>query len=157
MGNSKKRPVNHRHWLLQWGTKENGSRRNPCCKFSSWWIGSCPPLSPHQRLSNLDHWAPLPCELFWNRKRLRVNPEMHYVTSALTSAQLTCYMYILLLQRSVNIFHPALTLDFSKCHYMFCTRFLRPLRRPSCLFCWNLFVHENFGENWHWANCRLLA
>ena len=52
-------------------------------------------LSPHQRLSNLDPWAPLPCELFWNRKRLRVCPEFHCSICAchLHSYTTDVYMY----------------------------------------------------------------
>jgi hypothetical protein len=45
--------------------------------FSSWWIGFCPPLSPHQRVANLDPWAPLPCGFFLE---LKAPPKSHHVT-----------------------------------------------------------------------------
>ena len=66
-----------------------------CCKFSSWWIGFSPPLSPHQRVANLDPWAPLPCGFSLSWKRLKSLTMLHCSICAVSSDKHDCYgMYM---------------------------------------------------------------
>ena len=62
-----------------------GVTYNPGCTFSSWWIGFCPPLSPHQRVANLDPWAPLPCGFSLSWKRLQSLTMLHCLICAVSS------------------------------------------------------------------------
>ena len=57
------------------------------------------------------------CELFWNRKRLRINPAIHYSICAVTCAQLHDWHAYAHNCKCGNVFHPALTPQFSRYHY----------------------------------------
>ena len=77
------------------------------------------------------------CELFWNRKRLRIHPFVHYSICAVSCAQLHDWHANVHKCKCGNDCHPALML--AVCQTLLWLRFLRSVVWPSCFLCWNLF------------------
>ena len=91
------------------------------------------------------------CELFWNRKRLRVQPEMHYSICAMSSAQLHNWCVHVHESKCGSIFHPALEPKY------FGVPLWLQLRRsvvwPSVLHFWSFSKGEDCiaSNYWHWS------
>ena len=90
------------------------------------------------------------CELFWNRKRLRIDPDIHYSICAVICAQMHdwhAYAHNCKMRKCV---HPALMLTFRQPSLWH--RFRRLYVQPSCFLSWNHFkVKTSIVKSWHWS------
>ena len=96
------------------------------------------------------------CKLFWNRKHLRIHPDVQYSICAVTCAQLHDWHAYAHNCKCGNVFHPAL---IPKCFSLsLWHRFCRPRVWPCCLICWNLFkVKFPIVKIRHWSHvCGLI-